>query len=44
MKIENRYQRLYNHILYNELPLPIIIHDDIPGKYENEEEQKCSEI
>ena len=41
MKVENRYQRLYNNSLYDELPLPIKINDDI---YENEEEEeKCSE-
>lgn len=39
MKIENRYQRLYNYDLYDELPLPIRIHDDIIDKYENEEEE-----
>ena len=39
MKIRNRYQRLYNHDLYDELPLPIRIHDDIVYKCENEEEE-----
>lgn len=44
MKVENRYQRLYNNTLYNELPLPIRIHDDITDKYENkEEEELCLE-
>lgn len=40
MKIDDRYERLYNHSLYNELPLPIRIHDDITYKYENEEEEE----
>lgn len=44
MRVDNRYQKLYNNDLYDELPLPIRIRDDIADKYENEEEQKCSEI
>lgn len=39
MKVENRYQKLYNSSLYNELPLPIRICDDITGEYKNEEEE-----
>ena len=40
MKIENRYQRLCDHNLYNELPLPIRIHDNIDEEYKNDEEEK----
>lgn len=43
MKIENIYQRLYNYNnyrLYDELPLPIRINDDITYEYENEEEKE----
>ena len=39
MKVENRYQKLYNNSLYNELPLSIRINDDIADKYENEKEE-----
>lgn len=40
MMIDNRYQKLYNNDLYDELPLPIRIHDAITYKYENEEEEE----
>lgn len=40
MKIDDRYERLENDDLYDELSLPIRIHDNIDEEYKNDEEEK----